>query len=389
MYLVARLDPGNTARHAADLSIFVARRGGRAVLASAGGPLLPEVLRGGVAHLPMPLDGGNPLTLWRAAFKLARFARRDGTGLLHARGAAAAWTASLVKRFTGLPLVVTLDDGPEETAAWRRWHAGAIARADHVIVQSRHMAARAAADHGIPAQRMTVIPGGVDMARFDPAAIRGDRIARMAQRWLLPDGVPVILMPKRIAPDKGHEILIEALARLGDRPFACILAGDDRDNESYRLRLEEMAVMRGLGGRLRLVGPIDDMPAAYMLSDAVVCPGLMPEAFDLAAAEAQAMGRPVVGADHGALAELILPERTGWLVPPGDPDLLAASLARALDLDPAGRASLAATARERVAAHFSLSRMCAQSVALYDMLLGSQNRAATAADPGVAAPREP
>lgn len=347
-------------------------------MVSEGGRLLPDVLRGGVTHLEMPLDSDNPLKLMRAAIKLARIARRDGVALLHARSAPAAWTASLVKRFTGLPLVVTMDDRMDEATARRRWHTKAIARADHVIAASNHMAARAAADHGIPAERLTVIPGGVDTGRFDPAAVHPDRVVKVAQRWLLPDGVPMILMPKRIVPEKGHEILIEALSRLGDRPFACILAGDDHGHESYRAKLEQMALDKGLAGRLRLVGFCEDMAAAYMLSDAVVSPGIVPAAFDLAAAEGQAMGRPVVGSAHGGLMELVLPGQTGWLVPPGDPETLAEALDRAISLTPTDRSRMAAEARERIVAHFSVADMCARTLGLYDMLLESTGEGLTA-----------
>lgn len=378
MHLVPRLESGGMARHAADLAVNLARQGGRAVMVSEGGRLLPDVLRGGVTHLEMPVDSDNPLKLARTALKLARVARRDGIALIHARSATAAWTASLVKRFTGLPLVVTLDHRPDEAAGRRRWHARAIARADHVIATSNHMAAHAAADHGLPMDRLSVIPGGVNLTRFDPAAVHPDRVVRVAQRWLLPDGVPVILMPTRIAPGQGHEILIEALSRLGDRAFTCILAGDDKGHEGYRRGLEKLALDKGLAGKLRFVGFCEDMAAAYMLSDAVACPRITPRAFDLTAAEAQAMGRPVVGSAHGGLSELVLQDKTGWLVPPGDPDLLAEALDRAISLGAAARTEMALCGRERIVSHFSLDHMCARTLALYDMLLQAGPRAMAA-----------
>ena len=91
---------------------------------------------------------------------------------------------------------------------------------------------------------------------------------------------------------------------------------------------------------MRLVDYCDDMPAAYMLADVVVSASTDPEAFGRVAAEAQAMGRPVVATDHGGAQETVLPGKTGWLVPPGDPKALTTALEEALALDSTPRETM-------------------------------------------------
>ena len=65
------------------------------------------------------------------------------------------------------------------------------------------------------------------------------------------------------------------------------------------------------------------MPAAYMLADVVISASTDPEAFGRVAAEAHAMGRPVIASDHGGARETVIAGETGWLVPPGDSDAIA------------------------------------------------------------------
>jgi glycosyltransferase involved in cell wall biosynthesis len=116
----------------------------------------------------------------------------------------------------------------------------------------------------------------------------------------------------------------------------------------------------------------DDMAAAYMLADVVVSASTEPEAFGRVAAEAQAMGRPVIASDHGGARETVLAGETGWLVPPGDPGALAKTLKTAIALDSATREAVAVAAREHIAAHFTAERMCARTLALYRSLLAAK-----------------
>jgi glycosyltransferase involved in cell wall biosynthesis len=102
--------------------------------------------------------------------------------------------------------------------------------------------------------------------------------------------------------------------------------------ESVQREFEELALKLGIGARVHLLEPCRDMPAALMLADVVAVPAAEPEPFSMAIAEAQAMGRPVVAADHGAAREQMEGQPMAWLVPPGDATVLAVALKAALDL---------------------------------------------------------
>ncbi len=369
--ILPRLEVGGTARGAIDLSMALVRAGGRVLIASEGGRLLPEVLRGGITHETLRVDSDSPWLMLKLAWQLSRLASREGSNIFHARSAPAAWAATKAQRFAKLPIVATLHDCFEPTRRVHHWYADALRNADHVIAVSDFVAAHARNVLGLAGDRLTVIPRGVNLARFNPGAINADRLIKHAQKLLLPDGVPLIIMPAALLPEKGHALLIEALALLGPRPFYCLMLGDDSQNDTYRQEIEELIVAKNLEGKVRFGGFCDDMPAVYMLADLVVIPSLEPEAFALAAAEALAMGRPVAAANHGSALQIVRAPETGWLVTPGDAAALSAAIAEGLSLGPAKRERIALAARAHIERHFTLEAMCQRTFEVYARVLAA------------------
>jgi glycosyltransferase involved in cell wall biosynthesis len=193
---------------------------------------------------------------------------------------------------------------------------------------------------------------------------------QLSQSWRLPDGVPVIMLPGRITRWKGQQILIEALYRLPHRDFICVIVGSAKRRATYRDDLAKMVRERNLKSVVSFVDHEQDMAAAYMLADVVVSASTDPEAFGRVAAEALAMGRPVVATDHGGSRETVVPGDTGWLVRPGDPGDLAAAITEALDLDAGARNAMAQRARRRIHDRFDVTRMCNATLGVYSEMLG-------------------
>ena len=157
--------------------------------------------------------------------------------------------------------------------------------------------------------------------------------------------------------------LIEAAARLKARGFAdvaFVLAGDHQGRDGYLRELDALIATRGLNGIVRRVGHCADMPAAFLAASVVTVPSTAPEAFGRSAVEAQAMGTPG--------------ERTGWRVPPGDPEALAEAVVGALSLGASAREALSRRARAHVERHFSLERMVAATLDVYEALMASRSR---------------
>ena len=160
----------------------------------------------------------------------------------------------------------------------------------------------------------------------------------------------VIGFAGRLHPEKGLFFLIKAFQNLYRRHprTRLLIVGDGPELQAMR----RMAIEMGLDNRVRFMGRIDPVYRMYAAMDICVMPSICQEAFGFAAAEAMAMGRPVIASAAGGLTELITNEVDGLLVPPGDAEALTAALLRLIE-NPAEMQSFASAGREKIASLFS------------------------------------
>jgi glycosyltransferase involved in cell wall biosynthesis len=373
LQVLPALVTGGVERGTVDLAVALAEAGWKAIVASSGGPMAREILRAGAEHVTLPLASKNPLTIRANAERLARLVTDLGVDIIHARSRAPAWSALMAAQRTGAHFVTTFH-GTYNLGMFglkNRYNA-VMTRGERVIAISGFIAEHAHRIYGLDPERIRVVHRGIDLKKFDPTRVSPERIIQLAQKWRLPDGYQVITLPGRLTRWKGQAVLIEALAKLGRHDIRCLLVGSDQGRTGYRAELMELIRRRDLVDVVHIVDECSDMPAAYMLTDVVVSASTDPEAFGRVAVEGQAMGRPVIAADHGASRETVLPGETGWLTPPGDPRALAYALDRFLALSGASRDIMAARAIEHVRANFSKDTMCAKTLDVYREVLGAQ-----------------
>lgn len=365
------IEQGGAQLSALETAAAIRAAGGSALVASGGGRMEEAFAAAGARHLKLALDTKNPCLLAHNAIRLAALVRAEHVDLLHAHSRAVAWSALFAARRTRIPLVTTWHGAYGENFPLKRRYNSVMAAGDCVIAVSRFIAREIVLRHPHAAQRIRIIPPGVDPVRFDPAGVAPERTRALAQRWKLPEGSPVVMLAARFARWKGQSVLLEALARVvGPTPVAVFvgpLAGRDR----YVSELQALARRLGIADRTRFPGGTDDMPAALTLADIVVNASTEPEAFGRIIIEAAAMARPVIAADHGAAPETVLEGETGWRVPPGDAQALAAALERYFALAPDRRFAIGAAARAFAVRTFNLAAMQDATIAVYRELLGT------------------
>ena len=369
LQVVPRLETGGVERGTVQIAKAIVEAGGTALVASEGGALEPYLKRAGATHLALPLASKNPWTMLRNTDRLIAVIARFGVQIVHARSRAPAWSAMAACRRSGVHFVTTFHGTYNFKSELKRRYNGIMTQGELVIANSQFIARHIQEIYRVKPARIRVIQRGVDLLRFDPDSVAPERLAKLAAQWRLEDGVPVILLPARLTRWKGQELLLDALTRLADLDLRCVMVGDDQGRAAFRRELESEITARGLGGRAFLLDHCEDMAAAYRLADVVVNASIEPEAFGRVIGEGQAMGRPVVAANHGGAPEQITPGETGFLFAPGDPDALAEVLRQALGLDEAAREALGARAIDQVRAHFSLEQMCRKTLDVYDELL--------------------
>lgn len=366
LQVLPALEGGGVERGTVEITQAIAASGGRALVASAGGRMVGQVERAGGQHKRLPLMTKDPLSIWLNSFRLGGLIRREGVRLVHARSRAPGWSAWLAARRTGTPFITTWHGVYGEDFPGKRLYNSVMARGELVIAISRFVANRLPS-LGVPAERVRLIPRGVDAALFAPDMVTGDRMHRLAEAWRLPPGAPVVMLPARLTRWKGGETLLEAIARLRQPDLFCVFVGGG--GADFGRALAARAETLGLGERVRVTGHCDDMPAALMLADVVACPSLRPEPFGRVVIEAQAAGRLVIAADQGGAAETVV-KGTGWLVPPGDAAALAAAIHDALTLQAEARAAIGGAARAHVLENYTVQAMQQATLAVYREVLG-------------------
>ncbi len=371
LQVLPSLVTGGVERGTADVAAALTSAGWRAIVASAGGPMVREIERAGAEHVTLPLDRKNPLTIKRNASALADIIRSRNISIVHARSRAPALSASSAAKQCRVPFVTTFHGTYNFANPLKKAYNATMSSGDRVIAISEFIAEHIRHNYATPSDRIRTIPRGIDVGFFNPDAVSEERMTQLARAWRLPDASPVIMLPGRLTRWKGQSVLIEAARRLGRQDVRVLLVGDDQGRTGYRKELEKQIARIGAESIIHLTGPCRDMPAAYMLADVVVSASTDPEAFGRVAAEAQAMGRPVIATNHGGSRETVVAGETGWLVPPGDADELARALCAALSMSSEERSKLARRAVAHIHDKYTKTRMCERTLEVYAELTTS------------------
>jgi glycosyltransferase involved in cell wall biosynthesis len=214
---------------------------------------------------------------------------------------------------------------------------------------------------GVPDSRIEVVRVGVELPATPCSAELRDR---MRARWGFAKSDFVIGHVAAFAAEKGQEVALDALRIVANKlpNVRLLLAGDGPLRASSAVQ-ERLAI---LGGRALAPGFYDDLSEFYAGLDVFVMPSIS-EAWGLAALRAMAHGLPVIASDTGGLAEMIEQGRSGWLVPPGSAETLAAAIIEAAEDEPR-RAAMGVNARSR-AGLFSPSETVTRTEAFYRRVL--------------------
>jgi len=330
-----------------------------------------------VVHVPagpprsIPKDDLLPYMGEFGAWLAKRWATHERPDVVHAHFWMSGLAALTAARRTNVPVTLTYhalgsvkrrhqgtrDTSPPMRIGYERMLGR---RVDRVIAQCRDEVDELTS-LGVPRNRITVIPSGVDSARFVP-----DGAAALA------DDRPRVITAGRLVPRKGFQDVIRAMQWV---PGAeCLVVGGPPGRavaqDPFGKRLLEVARRAGVADRVRLVGavPREEMPAWYRSADLMVTAPWY-EPFGLTPLEAMACGVPVVATAVGGLVDTVVDGVTGELVRPRDPAGLGNTVRRLL-ADPGRRLRLGAAAADRARTRYSWHRAAEQLTSVYGAVAG-------------------
>lgn len=307
-------------------------------------------------------------------WKASKLAAKEETRLIHAHwwipsGLVGVW----VSRVTGKPLLVTThgtDIMILSSSRILRTLAGFVfRRAACITVVSTFLKRKLQSILQIPSNKIMVLPMPVDLDSFSPsekaAAIEAYPEEEAEKR-------KKILCVARYTKQKKLDILIDALALLKEEGlnFEAVLIGEGEEEENLKRMIEN----ESLSDRVSLLPLMsqEKLSHHYRESDVLVLPST-DEGFGLVLVEAQLCRTPVIGADSGGIPEIINPEKTGLLFPPGNAEALAGSIRRILTQRELAR-RLASHAWQEARTKFSPDNIARAFVDIYHGLIHKENQ---------------
>lgn len=342
--LVGGTDAGGQNVHVASLACGLARLGADVVVHTRrDDPALDEVVPFVPGVVVRHVDAGPPVPLPKDELlvHMDEFADQltgrwtvDRPDIAHAHFWMSGYAAVTAAERLDLPTMLTYhalgrekrrEQGRSDTSPAARieiedWLARSV---DHVVATTEAERSTVV-EMGCRQDSVSVVPCGVDLDHFRPV---GDK-------WPPPGRRFRIAVIGRLVPRKGIAEVVQALVQLPDAELLVVggppemMLPDDRNAQAIRTRAESL----GVADRVHLLGAIGrrDIPSILRSSTAVCCTPWY-EPFGMVALEAMACGVPVVATSVGGLAETVVDGVTGLLVPPRDPDAIAAALRRVAD----------------------------------------------------------
>jgi glycosyltransferase involved in cell wall biosynthesis len=233
---------------------------------------------------------------------------------------------------------------------------------DRFIAVSQATAQYLHESKGIPRNKIAVIPNGRDLKSLRPPD--SEERARARAELGLKDEQMVLLLG-RLAIEKGHSLLLDALKILGPRrpPLVAVFAGIGPLEAELKAKCKAV----GLSDQVRFLGYRTDLARLMAAADLVVLPSIS-EGLPLAVVEALATARPVVATNTGGTPEIVHDGQTGLLIRPSDSAALAAAMDRVLS-DPALALQLGTNGRLFVEQHFDVRVQIERTMALYSELI--------------------
>ncbi|MBQ8631913.1 MAG: glycosyltransferase family 4 protein [Alphaproteobacteria bacterium] len=340
-------------------------------VASQGGRMVYDLDKLKVPHFTLPLKSKNPFTMRKNARALEKIIRDNGVNIVHARSRAPAWSAYWAAKRAGVKFVTTFH-GTYGLGPWgiKKIYNKVMTYGERVIAISNHIKNHILQNYKADESKIRLIHRCADIERFSPAAVTQERMINKIKEYNIADDKPVLLLPGRITRWKGQHLLIEALAKMKNRNYYCIITGDSQGRQHYMDYLEELVRKYKLEDRVGFFGRYSDVPALMMIANVVLSTAIEPEAFGRISIEGQAMGKIVVASDIGGTLDTVVDGKTGKLFKSNDAQSLADALDWALGLSVAEAEKIGKAGIENVRANFTKQIMCGKTIEVYKEVLG-------------------
>lgn len=367
LQVLPELNQGGVELGTIEIASELQKRGIENYVASAGGRMAFNLERMKIKHFTLPLKTKNILKLYINSWRLSKIIKDYGVTIVHARSRAPAWSAYWAAKRCGVHFMTTFHGtyglGP---LGIKKIYNRVMTFGERVIAISNHIKEHIIKNYGTDENKIRLIARCVNMENFNVETTSAERMIKLLEENNIPEDKPLVTLIGRLTNWKGQKLLVEALNKIKDEDFHCLLIGDDQGRVKYTEELHQKIEQYGMSDRYTFIRHVNDVPAAMMLSEVVLSTSIEPEAFGRIAIEGQAMGRIVVASNIGGSKETVIDGVTGKLFESNNADDLAQAIRWALHLSKEEREKIGAAAIKNVKEHFTKQIMCDKTIKVYE-----------------------
>lgn len=370
LQVVPALVSGGVERGTIEIASFLKKSNYENIVVSAGGPLVKMLDAQNIKHIKLNVISKNPFIIWYNSRKLAKIIQEHKVDIIHARSRAPAWSCYIAARATGCKFVTTFH-GIYNISNWfKKYYNSIMTKGTKVVAVSKFVKEHIIKNYSIAEDKIRVIHRGVDLQYFDPHKLDTNALIKFKEKYNIGPKVPVILLPARMSSWKGHSTLVEALYKIKNLDFYCLIVGELSKHPNLSRSIRDKITNYKMQHKIQIFGNESDMRSLYGISDIVLSTSSAPEAFGRTIIEGQAMEKLVIATSIGGASETIIDQVTGYHVAPSDPDELAEKIKYCLSILGTDEAkNITAAARATAITNFSLDLMLNKTLQVYEEII--------------------
>ena len=371
MQVLPSLISGGVERGTIEIARFLVENGYESIVLSEGGGLSLELEKFLAKHIKLKVQSKNPINILLNIKKIADILKEYRVDILHTRSRAPAWSCYYAaKKTPGVRFITTVHGIYNFDHFIKKMYNSIMTKGDRIIAVSNFVKEYLLDNYSVDESRIRVVPRGVNHEQYNLAKIETIKQAKFRKKYNVPEGMPVILLPGRFTRWKGQMLLAQAINKIRDLDFYCIMIGDLAKRPNYVEQVKDYISKARLQFKVQIFGSENDMLNLYGISDIILSTSIEPEAFGRTIIEAQSMQKLVIASNIGGANETIQNEKNGFHFEAANVDDLADKIRYALSiLGTKTHQNLGNFARDFVHKHYSLQNMQQQTLEVYKELL--------------------
>ena len=376
LQVIPKLGYGGAETGCYDIAHYLPENNCKSFIVTSGGELTKFINKEKVKLIRLPVHSKNPLLIFINTILLIGVILFFNISLVHARSRGPAWSCLFATKLTGRKFVTTFHGTYNFSGKLKKFYNSIMVRSDLIIAGSNFIFSHIKDNYSEffkLKKKFLVIFRGINVDYFDPSTKLDADEKKLLNKWEINKEKKIILVPGRLTPWKGQQLLIEAInlvkIELGYEAFHVVILGSDQGRNLYKKKLIRLVEQYRLTNQIKFIDNCKDMALAYKVSDIVISPSIEPEAFGRVAVEAQSMEKLIIASNIGGSNETIVNEKTGFLFEAGNVNSLSKKIIQAITMDESSLKLMGKEGRKNVIKKFNVEKMCFSTYSEYKRLL--------------------